>query len=698
MTDYQDESPKKAGVSEEDQAILNTSKKRFELCQEAEKNLREVALDDLKFRAGEQWPEAIKNQRQVEKRPCLTINVLPARERQVLNDQRQNRPAIKVSAVDDKADVDTAEVLQGIIRHIEYDSNADVAYDTAFASACRIGFGYMRLITEIEDGQQVIKIKRVTNAFQVYMDPSCEEPDYSDANFGFFITTFTRDEYVEQYPDSELASLDDWESTGNKDPEWLSKDGVRVAEYFYKKDGKVKWCLHNAVEILKKTDWLGRWIPIIPVLGDELNVDGHKMLEGIVRHAKDPMRMQNFMASAEVEAIALAPKAPYVAAYGQTEDFPEWKTANTQNHAVLRYKPVSSDGKDVGKPERNIAEPAIQAITESRMHFAEDLRDVTGIYQAQYGAKSQEVSGRAISAKKQQGEVANFHYIDNLTRALRFLGRQVLELIQKLYTAKMAIRTLGEDNTQKVVLINQMFNGRQFSIGTGKYDVILSAGPSYATKRQEAADAMIEFSKVYPKLPEVAGDIMVASMDWPNHEKVAERIKKTLPQGLADDDPSDPKVALQQMQAQLRQAGQQIELLSKANSEMLDVIKQKQVEQEGKREITEMQERTKILVAEISTKAQESQLRMKMEQDQWLALHGSAHDLGLAAQQSQQDQQAQAADQNHEAGMQASDQAQESGMADKQAAIASQQADQGHAQTLEQQQQAADLAPEPASK
>lgn len=688
-----------------DEKILATSKKRFDLCAEAEKDQRTVGLDDLKFRAGEQWPIQVINQRNAENRPCLTINVIPARERQILNDQRQNRQAIKVSPVGEGAEQETAEIIEGIVRHIEYDSNADIAYDTASACQLRNGWGYIRLITVEEDGQQEIKIRRVPNPFQIYMDPSCQEADYSDAKYAFVFDTLTKEEFEQEYPDAELCSVDDWNGIGDKAGDWISEEGVRIVEYFYiePKTKKVKWVKHNGYEILERTDWQGKWIPIVPVLGDEIFVDGKRSYEGLVRWAKDPIRMKNFASSALVETISLAPKAPWLAKFGQTEDFPQWKTANTQAHDVLVWK--STEQGDTA-PVRLVQEPAIQAIGALGATFDEAIRDVMGIYEAQYGARSQEKSGKAIIAKKQQGEIANFHYQDNLTRAVRFLGRQIVDLIRKVYNTAMVRRIIGQDGAQKLVQINQKFQSGQdqqgnpitkiYDLRTGKYDLEVKSG-SYQSQREEAVQMMVQFAEVYPKLAEIAGDLIVGEMDFHNAQKIAERIKKTLPPNLADDDQGDPKVQLQQAQAQMSQMGQQIDLLSKANSQMLDVIQQKQVEQEGKREIAEMQEKTKILVAEITTKAQESQLRLKMEQDQWLALHGSADAVGKVAQQAAHDQASQQSDQQHESDMQGSDQAHQSGMADQQAQIAARQADQGHQQTLEQQQQAADLAPEPAT-
>jgi hypothetical protein len=392
-----------------DEDILKTAKSRFQLAVEAESEIRPLALDDLKFSAGEQWPEDVKQSRELDRRPCLTINRLPQSIHQLTNDQRQNRPSIKVSPIDDKADIDTAKIYQGIIRHIEYSSDADTAYDKAFESAVRGGFGYFRIVTEYCDPMsfnQDIKIKQIRNPFTVYLDPNYQKPDGSDANWGFIVEDIPHDEYKAQYPKSKLASMEDWQSVGDQQAYWASSTTYRIAEYFYKevtetkllllsdksviteKEMKdelasgmwpegltvvaermsmlpsIKWCKLNGVEVLEKTDWLGRWIPIIPVLGEELDIDGKRILSGITRHAKDPQRMYNYWASAETETIALAPRAPFIGVEGQFEGHEaEWRTANVRNHAFLQYKPKSLGGVLAPPPQRNAYEPPVQAIT-----------------------------------------------------------------------------------------------------------------------------------------------------------------------------------------------------------------------------------------------------------------------------------------------------------------------------------------------
>jgi hypothetical protein len=609
--------------------ILKEAHARLALAEEAEDENRKLALDDLKFRAGEQWPENVVNERERDGRPCLVINRIPQFIQQVTNDQRQNRPSIKVHPVDDHGDVETGKTIQGLIRHIEYNSNADVAYDTAFDSAATGGFGFFRIVTDYVSPtsfEQEILIKRVRNPFSVFLDPYSQEPDGSDAAWALIIEDLSEDEYKARYPKSELASPDRWSAVGNHAPGWVKEGSARVAEYFYKEtedkeivllsDGQVvlaealarglppgvevvrkriasipviKWCKLNGCEILEQTDWPGSYIPIVPVYGTEYYIDGKRVLEGIVRNAKDSQRMYNYWASAETEAIALAPRSPFIAAEGQLEGHEgEWETANRRNHSVLTYKPTDVNGNPIGPPQRQVFEPAVQAITNARMIAADDLKATTGIYDAALGAKSNESSGVAIQRRNIQAQTSNFHFVDNLTRSLRHAGRILVDLIPKIYDTGRAARIIGDDGEQKVVRLNEVFdeNGKQvlYRMDAGKYDVTVDVGPSFASKRQEAVAAMMEMTRAAPQLMQVAGDLLFKAMDTPYAAEIADRMKKTLPPGLADDqkgkEPLPPEV-----QAQMQQMSQMVEQLTGKLNELQSEREQKLIELESKERI-----------------------------------------------------------------------------------------------------------------
>lgn len=629
-----DEDEVSGGSSDEE--ILEISNKRFKLAEEAEIEMRILELEDKKFFAGDQWDPIIAAERKAKQRPIVTINRLPQQVRQVTNDQRQNRPAIQVNPVDDKATVDTAEVKQGIIRHIEYTSNADLAYDTGFESASVCGRGFWRVYTDYchaKSFDQEIKIGMIPNHFMTYLDPTHLQPDGSDANWGFIFEDISHDDYHAEYPDSDItkntAGL--FESVQAKMPSWATSKTIRVAEYFYKtfkrttiylmNDGSVvtkdklesakasglkvaktrktvlpaiKWVKRDAVQILEQKDWPGQWIPIVQVIGQRSDIDGQKIIEGIVRNAKDSQRIYNYMKSAMIETIALAPKAPYIMAEGQDEGFEnEWETSNTENHSVLHYKQVDLGGQQASPPSRNVYEPPIQAMNMVMNEAGEDIKATTGIFDPTLGNQRGEESGRAINARNHQAQTSNFHLIDNLTRSIRHTGRICLELIPIVYDVPAMQRIMGEDGTPKMVPVNQKYmdKGQEKShmLGVGNYDATVSTGPAYQTKRQEAAASMVDLTKTYPKIMDLAGDLVVGQMDWPMAKQVAERLKKGMPPGIVEsDDPNTPQIP-PQAQQQISQMSQMIQQLTQHLDEKTKLVETKQLDLESKERIATMQ-------------------------------------------------------------------------------------------------------------
>lgn len=613
--------------SKDNVEFMATFHRRWSDSAEATADIRRDALDDLKFIGGEQWPQEIMRDRQVSFRPCLTINRLPQFVRQVTNDLRQNRPSMTFSPVHEDADEDTAEVMQGLARHIEYISNAEIAYDTATTSAVRCSFGYFKVITEYTDPmsfEQDIKIKRIMNPFCVYFDPFCQEPDYSDASYCIIVEDWAIETYKKKYPNSKMAnaSMSEYTTIGDTHPQWMSNDMIRIAEYYYidreqetiiqlndksvhikrtmpkTKNGelelpdhlyvineretlipKVKWKKLNALEVLDSTDWLGNWIPVIPVLGEEIDIDGDLKLESCIRHAKDSQKSYNFWVSAEAEMIALAPKSPFIGAAGAFEGFEkDWQMANVTNVPFLQYNPIDVEGKPCPPPQRNAYEAPIQAITNARQQAAEDLKATIGIYDPALGKESNETSGRAILARQNQSHTSTFHFSDNLARAMKHLGRIIAELIPKIYDEPRVVRIIGETGTHKQVKINQPFteDGVQklYDLTAGKYDVIISSGPSYNTKRQENAACMQEVISAYPPIMDKAGDLLVKNFDWPGAQELAERLAMFLPAGIADagDIPPQIKQQMDQQNSMIQQLTQHVgKLTDKLDGKIADI-------------------------------------------------------------------------------------------------------------------------------
>ena len=664
--------------------FLIVARERFKAAAEAENKVRQDALDDLKFMAGDQWPSNIQTTRDNDGRPCLTINRLPAMKRQITNEQRQQRPSINVNPVGSGADPEIAQIYQGLVRHIEVQSDAEIAYDTGFEHAVISGFGYWEVMTDYVDDDsfdQEIYIKRVKNPFTIYFDPSAIEPTYCDADWCFQVEDLPLVEYRRDYPTSDAATLSDFTSVGDQFPEWATKDTIRVAKYWHVEHtpitiyllstGKIVRQLSpgdqvlrqrevqirkvicskiNAIEIIEENEWPGIYIPIVPVLADDYDVDGKRHLAGIVRDARDPQRMYNYWVSSGTEMIALAPRAPFIGAKGQFKGQEnQWTNANVKNYPYLEYEPMTIGGQQAPPPARQTYEPPVQAITLMTRQADSDLKAVVGIYDPTLGQNKSDQSGRAVALLQKQSDIGNLNWADNLSRAIRYTGKLLLDLIPKIYDAPRVQRIVNPDGSTKHVGV---WNSSQmpgvdasavigpavqkiYDLGTGTYDVTVSVGPSYQTKRQEAVASQLEVLKVLPpQYAQAITDMVVRNMDWPGSQEMADRIKKLLPPQLQDDQ-DDKDTQLAKAQAINNQLSQQNQLLSQALNQATEVVKTKQIEQQGKFAVEKLHSETQITIAEIQTKAQNAMERAQMYTDIWKELHGSAHEIGM-----QKDQQA----------------------------------------------------------
>jgi hypothetical protein len=603
--------------------LLATARARLTMAIAAYSESREDEIDDLRFYAGSpdnhwQWPAdvlatrgAVQGQT-INARPCLTINKLPQHVRQVTNDQRQNRPSGKVIPADDLADPEVAEIFDGMVRHIEYISDADVAYDTACENQVAYGEGYIRLLTEYCDDDtfdQDIKIGRVRNSFSVYMDPLIQDPCGSDAKWCFITEDITKEEYERMYPDaSPLSTLQQLGVGDQSVSQWINENTVRIAEYFYIDykpatlnlyygnatafDGSpedkqmkaagmkpvrtrrvqkrvVKWCKINGYEVLEEQEWAGKYIPVVRVVGNEFEVDGRIYVSGLVRNAKDAQRMYNYWVSQEAEMLALAPKAPFIGYGGQFEGYEtQWKTANTQNWPYLEVNPDVTDanGNMLPLPQRAAPPLPQTGLIQAKMGAADDIKATTAQYDASLGLQGNEQSGRAILARQRQSNTGTYHYVDNLARAIRHITRQIVDLVPKIYDTQRIARIIGVDGEPDMVMIDptqrepvkriqdQFGNTvkKIYNPSVGKYDVCVTTGPSYMTKRQESADQMAQVLQANPALWQVAGDLLVKNFDWPGADELAKRMRKMIdPKLLEDGDNMSPELQMAQQQMQM---------------------------------------------------------------------------------------------------------------------------------------------------
>jgi hypothetical protein len=576
------------------------------------------AENDIDFSLGNQWPENIRSTRIAEGRPCLTENRIDVSIIQVVNDIRQTRPAINVTPCDDKADVETAKVLKGIIRNIEQQSNANNAYDTSVEYSTRGGYGWIRVNTQYvsEDSfDQEARIEMIQNPFSVMIDSSIDTLDGSDARRAHVFTDIPKETFEKEYPDAAPLSFEPDLQQKN----WRSRvdDTVRICEYFYK-DVKnvtlyntplgplnteqckeagisteglasrestktsIKWCKHNGQEILEKTDWVGSYIPIVPVFGKTVWNEGRRKSFSLTYQGRDPQTRYNYEITSITERTALEPKAPWQAYDEQLTPAQAqmYAQSNIKNFPIL-YSKMTYDkaGNLLPKPERSMPPQGSPALVQQAMMSKEGIQATLGIFDASLGKQGNETSGKAILARQAEGDNATFHFVDNLATSIRQVGRILVDIIPKLYSGQTIARILGDDNEPRMVPLNQPVKkvGKEYiadPVGnlviapdTGKYDVSVSVGPSYATRRQEMTANMFELYKMAPQLLEVTGDIFFRNLDWDGAQELAERAKKVLPPEFQDESPE---------QAQLLQAQQQLQAMGQQLEQMDAKLKEKQ--------------------------------------------------------------------------------------------------------------------------
>lgn len=546
--------------------ILSEARERLRLAIDADAENRQSAIDDLKFIDGEQWPEQILNERISSGRPCITINKMPTFIDQVVGDQRQNRPDIKVVPVDSKGDVRIARILGGWIKHVMQVSQADIVIDHAFEHAVACGYGAFRVTTKYTEDfsfNQEAYVGKIDNALAVYWGRHSKY-DASDAPYCFIISDIDREEYKQKYGDDPMPfnQADSQFIDG-----WAREDTVRIAEYFIKEainkeiylleDGrivdelnlgdlpikqktiksyKVKWYLLSGNKILDEKEWVGRkYIPVVPVWGKQLNIGGKLKTRGLIRYAKDPQRMYNYWQSSDTEIIALAPKTPYLVTPEQISGHEsQWGEAHRRNYPYLLVNP---DPRAPGWPKREPPPQASSAMVTKIQMADQEIRDTAGLQKAALGMQSNERSGAAIRERKMEGDTGTFSFVDNLSRSIEQLGRILLDMAPGILDTERIIRLGLNDGGSEFEHINIENESGDImnDISIGTYDVVVRTGPSYATQRTEARISMAEFIQYDPASASLIGDLYARAMDWPGAEEVASRLEFRLPPELREE-------------------------------------------------------------------------------------------------------------------------------------------------------------------
>lgn len=621
----------------QDQDLLDKAKKHFRVCEDFYNDEYKRGQEDVDFLLGDQWDESIKAKRQKEFRPCLTENRVLPFAHQVINDIRQSRPAINIIPVDNQSDVETAKIMRGMIRNIEAQSSADNVYDTAAWNGLSAGYGWIRVNTKYVDEtsfDQELEIIRIPDFSSVMIDPNTKNMDGSDAEYGFVYEDMTREAFKEQYPDANQMPFDEYDGKDN----WCMENTVRVCEYFYKsyetktiyllESGEtvetlpkgqkaaserivripsVKWCKLTGAEIIDKTDWPGKYIPLVPCYGEEVWQEGRRKCFSLIHQAKDPQRRFNYWLTASTELIALQPKAPFIGITGQfATDGNKWAKANNETYAYLQYDPVElPDGSFAAvAPQRQMPPTGSPAMFQEMMAAADGIKSSIGMFNASLGQSGNETSGKAILARQAEGDNATFHFVDNLQSAIRQVGRILVDVIPKIYSGPRIVRIIGEDDSKMSVPINQAAVKAQggnmlpvqpgqvpdafYDLNVGRYDVVATVGASYATKRQETANMLQAVLQAAPETFSILGDIFFKNLDIAESDIIVERLKKLNP---AMNDDQDPQAA------QLQQAGQMIEAMQMQLAQMDQALNAKREKDQA--EVNAELQKTQAEIAKI---------------------------------------------------------------------------------------------------
>lgn len=601
-----------------DEGIWRECAERLRICTAAESENRTRGIDAKRFRWGDQWDADVRNTRKIDGRPALTINHTNTFCARLENTLRQQRPRIKCHPVGDGANIDTAAVVNGLIRHIEDRSRASVAYDTGVANAIDIGWGYWRIVSEYLDPRsfdQELLIKPIRNPFTVYMDPSSVMPDGRDQYWCIISETMKRSEYKRRYPKAKNTEWRYVDAPGDLQMMWETKEEVRLAEYYrihevkdtllQFSDGSVKyrseladpaiidavgltivaerpstrcevqWFRLNGTEVIDRRVDPGEHIPVIRCEGNVQDVNGLVRRKGMVEDLKDPAQMFNYWRTAQTERYALTPKAPWVVAEGQIEGHPEWNDANQKSYSTLVYKPIAGpDGMTPLPPPQRVPPAQVEAgMTEAASGAEHDLMSVAGMPQ-----ENPEIAARVVGGNKylqrRQGmqDLTHFQYYDNQTLAIAWTGALILERIPAYYDTQRMQRILGDDGVPKMVTLNERAESPENpsvqivknDMTVGRYAVVMDTGPGYATKREEAAENLVELlgTPLGEQVAATSGDIVVRNMDFHGADEVADRIAVTIPGALdkiMEGLPKQAQTIIGSLQAQMKQKDEQLQ-------------------------------------------------------------------------------------------------------------------------------------------
>jgi hypothetical protein len=684
--------PEKSYVPEGFESVedyLKDVRETYSLDLEADDDNRTAALEDKKFVAGEQWDPRVLQAR--DGLPCLTINTIPQFIGQLVGDWRTNKIAVKVLPAE-TGDKNIADVRSDLIRSIETASRADRVFNSAFESMTICGDGNFRVAVQYaaEDVfDQEIMLQPIDDALSVVWDRLSIDPTGRDATHCFVDDVLPLKEFTRRWKDHDPSTLSTRETKPLESEGWLDTKTVKVTEHWRMierkkllvmfEDGSIHAfdedtdvnkldqfvethgpvtrtrlapCLYAQMHLVTgfailagPYEWKLNRLPIIRMAGRTVSVGERKVRYGLVRFMKDAARLRNFWRSVAAEQLGYAPKAQWIATESAVEGREE---ALRKAHMTRDPLLVVNDEAIIGTNIQRIEPPPMQmALLNEAQVNTQDMKDVTGIHDASLGIKSNETSGRAIMARQREGDIASLTFYDNGNAAVLEAGDVINQLIPQIYDGTRIIRIIGEDESTKLVKINDPNDPSSPDLSVGKYDVAITTGASYTTRRVEAAEAMMEAIQVYPELMQIAGDLVVKAQDWPGSQELAERLIKTIPPQLLSDKEkaevgNQPDMqALMQQQAQvgeqLQQAMQELQKLQQENQ----TLKLKADIEAKKLEIDEYKAETDRLsaYAQVLKAGDEMEIkRLEVEAHQELEAHEQEHEQKMGVAQLLQNQ------------------------------------------------------------
>ncbi len=648
--------------------ILREALENYKACMEWESTEDQRTREDIKFangdtRNGWQWPTKVFQARSGDggaDLPSLTINTTRVHNDLIINQLCKNGYGIKIRPTGGKASYKSAEVMEALVRRIEYISKASSHYRKVAEHQVDGSIGYILIDTDYVSERsfnQDIFLRSARDPTAVKLDPWIQEPDGSDANFGFVVERMQRKMFNRKYPewkdkvgtapldssfadwvtDKEIMLVKYYRKLGRDDTlvAWTDENGEEheqlaseikddAGKEIFKaliaqikngeidgrtrevKDNEVEWFLIAGSVIIDRGKWAGKYIPICRCVGREIVIDNILDRKGHTRPMIDAQRMLNYNASSSVEAVATQTKTQWLAASRAVEGQEQWKEANVKNFAVLTWNDVddeaSPDNQQVTSPQRIEPPKPSEGHALGMQNAERQMMMISGQWQQQQGQPNPlgPESGRAINERKEQGDIATYHFAEHRGDMLRHIGVQLLDLIPKIYDTKRILHVMDEDTgALKYILhidpdqndvVHEVKEAQEkseaiqiaFNPTMGEYECISDPGPDFATQRQDAENAMTLIFQRQPGLAGVCGDLYFRNSDFPVADKIADRIEKEIKatKPYLFDEGQNPQ--LQGLQQQLAKALQ-------INAELMQKLAEKGLQLRGKQELRDVE-------------------------------------------------------------------------------------------------------------